>query len=153
MQTATLTTPRAATLADLRVGDACFVIADMFKPRAPLVYLGRVTERSKHGGLTVEPERTNDVHDQGRAQRYFADGRAVLTRGMSVAVEVPAGARVLGSLAGHQSGTVCNHFPGLWGRQEGSGGDRRGQPTSAGPCWTESRGVDRPGRPTFTSKG
>lgn len=75
------------------------MVADLFAPHPPLAYLGTVTELLAAGGLRVRREPTNPVHDQGGAIAFFADGRAVITRGLTVATELPAKVRGVGSLA------------------------------------------------------
>lgn len=99
MQTATLNQPRAATLADLRVGDACFVLSTI----GSRVYasLGTVTDRTDWT-LRVQRGATHPVPGQeGGPASFNMDGR-YLGRNcpmLSIAVALPEGARRQGSLA------------------------------------------------------
>lgn len=99
MQTATLNQPRAATLADLRVGDVVFHVADLFAPHPPVVCLGTVTRKLPTGGFYVQRERTSEVGDSAGPQGFFANGKAMHGRGVSIAIAPPVRFRGVGSLA------------------------------------------------------
>lgn len=98
MQTATLTHPRAATLADLRTGDAVFVLMQMGERTN--ASLGTVVERTPHG-LRVQPEVTNPIPGQsGGPASFDLQGRyRGQIKGYSIATTMPEGARRIGSLA------------------------------------------------------
>lgn len=99
MKPATLDRPRAATLADLQPGDPIYVVTTL--GRRITAKLGTVTERTVGGGFRVYPEPTNPVPGQNCASMHFDREGRYLGRMSCVtaAVELPEGARVVGSLA------------------------------------------------------